>query len=165
MDKLVLGIIIVIFCSLCGFLLAKKYRKRKLFFAQLYQFNERFLNEISYYRRPLNKFVSPELYKGEFALALHLYFENIKNGENVFPLDLRDNHNFSFLTEEEKNAIADYFHVLGKGDSASQKSHFSSRKESLQKWQAEADTVAKKYGDLYIKLGFLFGLFLLILLI
>ena len=164
MDKLILGIIIVVFCSLCGFLLAKKYRKRKFFFAQLYQFNERFLNEISYYRRPLNEFVSHFLYKGEFALALELYFQNVKNGESI-PLDLRENNNFTFLTEEEKNGITDYFHMLGKGDSASQKAYFSSRKESLQKWQSEAETIAKKYGDLYVKLGFLFGLFLLIILI
>ena len=165
MDRLFLGIIIVVLCSLCGFLLAKKHRKRKSFFTQLYTFNERFLNEIAYYRRPINEFAAQFNYKGEFALLLDTYFENVKNGDSTLPLDLKNDANFSFLNDEEKNEIADYFYTLGKGDSASQKTYFSSRKESLAKRQTEADTIAKKYVDLYVKLGFLFGLFLLIILI
>ncbi|MBR2329979.1 MAG: hypothetical protein IKA40_01910 [Clostridia bacterium] len=165
MDRLLLGIIIVVLCSCCGFLLAKKHRKRKAFFTQLYVFNERFLNEIAYYRRPITEFVSQFTYKGEFALLLENYFERVKNGENVLLLDLQNDSNFSFLNEEEKNEITDYFYTLGKGDSASQKNYFSSQKERLSKRQTEADTVAKKYVDLYVKLGFLFGLFLLIILI
>jgi stage III sporulation protein AB len=165
MDRLFLGIIIVILSSACGFLLAKKHRKRKAFFTQLYQFNERFLNEIAYYRRPITEFVSQFTYKGEFALLLENYFESVKNGDDVLLLDLQNDSNFSFLIEEEKNEITDYFYTLGKGDSVSQKNYFSSQKERLSKRQTEADTVAKKYVDLYVKLGFLFGLFLLIILI
>ena len=163
MDKFILGVIIVVFCSFCGFLLAKKYKKRKLFFTQLYEFNERFLNEVTYYRRPIEEFSSKYIYKEEFSNALELFLQNVKNG--VLPPLSLDSIDFSFLSTEEKQSIEDYFNMLGKGDSSSQKAYFSSKSEALKKWQTDAQTTAKKYLDLYIKLGFLFGLFLLILLI
>ena len=55
--------------------------------------------------------------------------------------------------------------MLGKGDSASQKAYFSALKEPIGKMQLGAETAYKKYGDLYVKLGFLCGLLILILLL
>ncbi|MBO5479998.1 MAG: hypothetical protein J6A63_02280, partial [Clostridia bacterium] len=83
--------------------------------------------------------------------------------ENVTLFD--GSNEFFFLKQDEQRSIEDYFRMLGKGDSASQKIYFGARKDELQKWQAEAVITCKKYADLYIKLGFLFGLFLFILLI
>ena len=77
MVKFLLGIAIVAFTSYCGFVFAKKYRKRKLFFAQFKEFNERFLSEVSYYRRPLGEFVSKYAYKGEFQIFLQNFFAEI----------------------------------------------------------------------------------------
>ena len=54
MAKFLLGVAIVAFMSFLGYLLAKKYRKRRDFFVQFTLFNERFLSEISYYRRHLS---------------------------------------------------------------------------------------------------------------
>ena len=64
--KFLLGIAIVAFTSFCGYLFSGKYRKRSLFFRQLNAFNERFLTEISYYRRPIGEFATRYSYKGEF---------------------------------------------------------------------------------------------------
>ena len=77
MIKFFLGVAIVGFCSFCGYLFAKKYRQRKLFFSQLATFNERFINEISYYRRPLVQFASAYAYKGEFSLLLEYCFKHL----------------------------------------------------------------------------------------
>ena len=54
MIKFILGVAIICFTSFCGYVLAKKYRQRKNFFSQMNEFNERFLSEIAYYRRPIN---------------------------------------------------------------------------------------------------------------
>ena len=61
--------------------------------------------------------------------------------------------------------VEDYFLMLGKGDSLSQKGYFSSVKEPLLRLQNEAETTCKRYADLYIKLGFLCGLLILILML
>ncbi len=164
MIKLLLGIAIVSFGSYCGYIFAKKYRKRKLFFAQLKEFNERFLSEVSYYRRPLGEFVSKYVYKGEFQIFLQNFFaeiEELSQSEHR-PMTFAD---CEFLKSEDKALMEDYFKMLGKGDSASQKTYFSAAKERLVKVYAEAESEYKKYGDLYIKLGFLCGLLILILMI
>ena len=164
MVKFLLGIAIVAFTSYCGFVLAKKYRKRKLFFAQLKEFNERFLSEVSYYRRPLGEFVSKYVYKGEFQNFLQNFFAEIEeiSQSNEREINFDD---CEFLKGEDKNLVEDYFKMLGKGDSASQKTYFSAGKEWIAKLYGDAENEYKKYGDLYIKLGFLCGLLILILII
>ncbi len=164
MIKFLLGVAIVAFCSFCGYLLAKKYRRRKAFFKELKEFNERFLNEIAYYRRPVREFVANYTYQGEFQELLSDYISAV---DERSPLEriLSETEKYDFLRREEKRTVVDYFSMLGKGDSASQKSYFSSVKEVLSSLQAQTEAEAKKYGDLYVKMGFLCGLLLLILIV
>ncbi len=164
MQKFIVGIAIVAFTSFCGHFLARKYRQRKLFFKQMQEFNERFLSEISYYRRPIKEFVGKYVYKGEFDELLQDFFTLIQRRERV-ETGLLDSSKYAFLKAEEKRVVEDYFLMLGKGDSISQKGYFSSVKETLSQLQSEAEKASKRYGDLYIKLGFLFGLLILILML
>ncbi len=164
MAKFLLGVAIIAFTSFCGYLLTKKYRRRKQFFSQLFEFNERFLAEITYYRRPLRAFVSAYTYRGEFQELLLDYFAETSNQGHVF-IERIDNSEYDFLKKEEKRTVYDYFSMLGKGDSNSQKNYFTSVKETLSKLKKEAEENNKKYGDLYVKLGFLCGLLILILVI
>lgn len=163
MTKFLLGIAIIAFTTFCGYLLAKKYRQRKLFFQQLREFNERFLCEVSYYKRPVKEFAVRYAYRGEFNLLLHNFLHNLDtdNEHNNFLNEAQ----FSFLKTEDRRMVADYFLMLGRGDSSSQKSYFTSVKNELISLQKDADTACKKYGDLYVKLGFLCGLLFLILII
>ena len=164
MWKFLLGILVVAFGSFCGRFLAKKYRQRKLFFSQLCAFNERFLTEISYYRRPIREFAIENSYHGEFNELIEEFLENM---ETASPTDrnLLGIADYVFLNEEEKKMIEDYFLMLGKGDSSSQKGYFSSIKDSLSKRASVATEECKRYGDLYLKIGFLCGLLVLILII
>ncbi len=164
MIKFFLGVAIVAFTTFCGYLLSKKYRKRKLFFAQYATFNERFLTEITYYKRPILSWLQEYAYKGEFAFVLEEYVRYI---EEQIPLvgTLLENDAFAFLKKEEKNKIENYFQMLGKGDSISQKNYFSAEKEQLLHLKTSVEEQAKRYGDLYVKIGFLFGLLVLILII
>lgn len=163
MTKFFLGVAIVAFTTFCGYFLARKYRQRKMFFTQLQTFNERFLNEITYYRRPLTDFLNHYTYKGEFQLFLRYYLYAV--GQNTNTHNRMQFPECSFLTTEEKNVVEDYFLMLGKGDSVSQKTYFSAINEQILRLKNEAVATHKKYGDLYIKLGFLCGLFLLILML
>ena len=164
MIKFLLGIAVVAFTTFCGYLFGKKHRKRKQFFTQWTLFNERFLNEISYYRHPLQDFFNKYSYKGEFNLLLKRFFECVKS-RSVLTETLLVGTEFHFLKADEKRTIEDYFLMLGKGDSASQKTYFSSVKNMLTKAENDAVATCKKYGDLYVKLGFLCGLLILILII
>ena len=163
MVKFLLGIAIVAVCSLIGYFASSKYRHRKQFFSQLRLFNERFLHEISYYKRPLGEFIAKYRYQGQFEILLHdFYRQLIKPNQRHIALNFSE---YTFLPKEDWFFLEDYFQMIGKGDSASQKVYFSSMKEEIQKRYAIVETEYKKYGDLYIKLGFLCGLFILVLII
>lgn len=164
MTKFLLGVAVVAFTSFCGYLLARKYRQRQLFMRQLCTFNERFLSEISYYRRPIAEFVRKYTYKDEFGEFLRIFFYSLEKNTPLFQ-DVLKKPEFSFLQEEEKTIVGDYFLMLGKGDSASQKLYFSSMRETLSKQCREAEQTCKKYADLYVKIGFLFGLLIMILIV
>lgn len=160
MTKFLFGVALVAFGSFCGYFLAKKYRQRKKFFAQLRVFNERFISEVSYYRRPIREFANSYAFQGEFHSLLLDFLQNME--QNGAPLSIEWSK-YSFLKKDEQAAVQDYFLMLGRGDSSSQKAYFSSVSGTISKWTSDANTAAKKYGDLYIKLGFLCGLFILIL--
>ena len=160
--KFLLGIAIVAFTSFCGYLFSGKYRKRSLFFRQLNAFNERFLTEISYYRRPIGEFATRYSYNGEFNTLLQDFLKSLSDSHAWQGLNKSD---YSFLKKEEKRIIEDYFLMLGKGNSTSQKAYFSSMKDSLSSMYNEAKCIQEKYGNLYIKIGFLCGLLILILIV
>ena len=162
MIKFMLGIGIVCLCTCFGYLLASSYRNRKHFYRQLSDFNERFLNEIAYYKRPLAQFISKYRYTGYFQEVLQVFLSQLSNPTMQIGIDFKQ---LQFLKKEESDFLGDYFQMLGKGDSSSQKSYFNAMKDEIKKRYTAAESEYKKYGDLYIKLGFLCGLFLLILII
>ncbi len=157
--KFLLCIAILAFTSGVGYVLASKYRQRKVFFLQFAQFNERFLREISYTKRPLKEFIESFAYKGEFADLLKSYLEQLgKEGGELFS-------EFSFISAEEEKTLKEYFRSLGKGDSDSQRNYFSNAKEVINEYKNKAETEYKKYADLYVKLGVLIGLAIIIIII
>lgn len=163
MTKFLLGLCVIAFTTFIGYLLTKKHRKKKAFFTQFYDFNNRFLNEISYFKRPVGQFISRYTYKGEFDDLLKAYLKGINTPffmENVLKSD-----DFSFLNKEEKVFLTDYFLTLGKGNSATQTAYYSGANEQLKLLKTQAERDNKRYGDLYIKLGFLCGLLILILIV
>jgi len=160
--KIILCLAILAFTSGVGYCLASKYRKRRLFFGQLFDFNERYLQELDYYKRPLKEFVEVQAYKGEFAEFLKFYLEFLgKNGVLLSDFLL----NVVFLDKSEEKFLGDYFNSLGKGDSQSQKSQFSTLKATLSGWKNETEEEYKKYAELYVKLGVFIGLAIIIIII
>lgn len=166
MIKFIVGVCIVAFTSFCGYVLSKKYRQRKSFYAQFYQFNERFLSEITYYRRPIKEFIEKYAYREEFAELLDEYVQTLGQGnKNPSERDFSGLPAFSFLSKDETDFVNDYFLMVGKGDSASQKGYFGSAKSVLNERKDVTQAEAKRYGDLYIKLSFLLGLAILVVII
>ena len=128
MIKLLLCLAIISFTSFCGYLLGRKYRQKRQFFNQFKEFNERFLTEVTYYRRPILEFLSHYRYKGEF----HAFLEDIIFSlEEKYSLDkYMKTNDYTFLTHEDKIFLNDYFSMFGRSDSVSQKAYFSSKKQA-----------------------------------
>ena len=164
MLKILFGVAIIGISTACGYVFSKKYRQRRYFMGQFREFNEQFINEIAYYRRPIKDFLACHSYSGEFQILLHDYMDSLENNtfNELVPLDLSK---YTFFLDNEKSDIIDYFMMMGKGDSASQKCYFLSMRDRLIRYETDAITQGKKYENLYTELGFLCGLFILILII
>ena len=127
-------------------------------------FNERFLSELTYFRRPIQEFVFSYTYRGEFLQLLCDYINGNKK-KNVSVQEILKKDAYSFLKTDEKNIVSNYFSMLGRADSVAQRNYFTSMKEILKFSETEAIKNNQKYGTLYIKLGFLIGVLIVILII
>ena len=161
MVKFIVGIVVVIFTTYCGRYFARKYTLRKKFFEQAYSFNNDFLEELNYSKRPLGEFLAKRQYHGEFEEVL---MEEIKrrNLRKMLPLSLEE---YLFLTMDERRFFGDYFLHLGRGDTNAQKSYYLRAENSINSFKTKAVEECKRYIDLYTKMGFLLGLAILIILI
>lgn len=152
--KFLLSGLVIAFCTLLGWFASGKYRARRSFFSQLCSLNEKYLAELKFARKPLTRFLSELLLTGDFKKST----EEFIAGRSV-------KLEFSYLKEEEKALISEYFSMLGKGDSRSQSGYFSSKSGELSEKKTQAEKDAKSYGELYLKLGLLAGLAFVILIV
>lgn len=152
--KFILCGAVIAFCIFLGYLASAKYRLRKKFFCQLSEFNARYLNELSYSRKPLGALIEGFPCTGDFKKML-VQFDRQHNSAV----------RFSYLTAEEKKDFSNYFDMLGKGDAFSQKGYFEMQKSALEEKKTKSMTEAKRRGELYLKLGLLAGLAIVILIV
>ena len=152
--KVLVAALTVAFSTALGYFLAGKYRARKLFFSELLRFNERYLAELSYERRPLGSFLRETDHAGEFGKIIAAFRE-----KRIVEL------NCNFLTREEKTEIENYFRQLGRGDAHTQTAYFSAQAGMLSGWKSASEKEAKVRTELYLKLGLLAGLALVVLVV
>jgi len=111
-----------------------------LVFAELYEFNEQLILTLKFSRSSIDKIAQP-----------FKYVQPILNGECV-------------LNGQDGEVIRDYLENLGKTDALSQVDYLSERKLILKKYKDESFSDYKKYSSLYVKIFFLIGVMIAILL-
>lgn len=152
--KLLIGALLIAFCTLLGYLAAGKYRARKKFYAQFVLFNERYIAELNYSRKPLPDFLKAYEYTGDFGKTLSAF---VRQRETAIE--------FSYLKKDEQSDCSNYFSILGRGDTRSQKDYFTAQRTVLEQKKTESEREAKSHGELYVKLGLLAGLAFVILIV
>ncbi len=152
--KFILSGLIIAFCVALGYFAAEKYRARKKFFAELSALNEAYLSELSYAKKPIDVFLEERKGKGDFAKLL----QTLQRHEAP---SLKNFH----LTKEEEADCREYFSMLGRGDSASQRAFFSSKTSLLAEKKQAAEKESRSRSALYLKLGLLAGLAFVILIV
>ena len=120
------------------FLTANKKKKMQVF-GELYEFNDQLLLNLKFSRKPLNKIA--EKFK---------FVPEILRGERV-------------LEGEDGEIVSDYIINLGKTDALSQIDYLNGRKTALEKYKNESAQEYKKYSSLYIKIFFMVGVLIAVL--
>lgn len=122
-----------------GVFLSTNKKKRMQVFGELYEFNDQLLLNLKFSRQPLNKIA--EKYK---------FMPAILRGEQV-------------LEGDDGGIISDYVTNLGKTDALSQIDYLNGRKAALEKCKNESAQEYKKYSSLYIKIFFMVGVLIAVL--
>ena len=88
--KILICIAVIAFFTGLGYLISGKYRARKKFYTQFCAFNERYLNELTFTRKPLSSFLKEFEYTGDF-------------GKTIEAAEKREGEiKYSYLSKEEK---------------------------------------------------------------
>lgn len=157
MVKVIVFVLVVSGCTFLGWLFSAKYRKRRQFFTQLLKFNARLQSELSFSRLSILSFLEKYEYSGEFAQFLAGYRTGLELG--TMEIDL------PFLSKEEEQLLLDYFLSLGKSDAGTQLQLLGGYEKRFAALSQEVAAESSRYETLYLKLGLLFGLLVVILLV
>lgn len=153
--KIVLGVILLLLCIFIGYTFSKKYSDRRKSFEKFKDFNARVKNEVAFSQASLISVIKNLPTDMPINAYINDFF--IKKEDNAEKLKT--------FTDEEKTFIKDYVKTLGQGDRASQGKFLDAAEKQLEKYLAAAEEEDKKYRPLCLKLGFLFGLIILIIML
>lgn len=121
-----------------GYLLSLKKKNKAKLYAELLDFNEKLILNLRYEQLPIK-----DILEG---------FETLKKA-----LDGK-------MESEDKAAVEEYFEMLGKTDSVSQIEFLITRRDALMQNSNNAYENYKRYGNLYIKIFFMVGILVAVLL-
>ena len=109
-------------------------------FSELYEFNEQLLINFKFSRQTMEK-----------VAQNFKFIPSVLNGKIL-------------LDGKDGEVIGDYIYNLGKSDALSQIDYLNERKTSLLKLKDESFTDYKKYSALFVKIFFLLGVLMAVLL-
>ena len=154
--NLFLGITSLVLCTFLGAFYAKKYTNRKNFYMNFSSFNSKIKNEVAFTQ---NSIVS---------ISKNISFETNDFNDCVKKV-FCDNTPFEFdkkyITKDEIEYFSSYLKTIGTSDRETQIQYIESASKYLNEKLAKAEENEKKYKKAYVKLGFLIGLILLIVLL
>lgn len=148
--KIFLGILITTLSTFIGYLFSNKFTKRKKYYKSFQTFNDKVKNEISFSKNSiLNLLVDEDDFYNNLTLAF--------KGQKIIKPYYLNNDEFEFFKK--------YSESIGRSDKTTQMELINKFKENIDKYYNESKENEKKYKTLFIKLGFLIGLIVFILLI
>lgn len=146
--------VIPIVTAVIGYLFSVKYEQKRDFWDKFGFWHKRIKTEIAFSQNSLLE-IFGAIQKPD---AFSDYAKNYLHGS-------QKTTKISFLSEEERIFIDKYLQNLGKTDKDSQLNFLNSLEPELINFTQIAEKKCKTYRPLYIKLGFLFGVIIFILLI
>lgn len=123
-----------------GVFLSANKKKKMQVFSELYEFNEQLLINLKYARNPIDKVA-----------------QNFKFMPEML-------HGTKLLDGKDGEIISEYAVNLGKSDALSQIDYLNDRKAVLAKRRDESFEEYKKYSSLYVKIFFMVGVLMAVLL-
>lgn len=153
--KVIIGIICITLCTFVGYFLSDKYVKRKELFGDFVNFNKTLLSEINFSKSSVLKIIN------DFPSKNGDFYNTIKS----IYTDEKTKFNYCYLTSEEKEFANKYFNSIVGIDDKTLANFINASSKKLGDIYNETILEEKKYRTLYVKIGFLIGLIIFIVLI
>nr|MBO4517768.1 hypothetical protein [Clostridia bacterium] len=157
MRIVILGAIPLI-CAILGWLVSIKFAESQAFWEKFAYKHEKIKSDIAFLQNPLSEILETGFEtdgkKDYFSILANDYFKNGKTTQKL-----------KFLSAEETAFIEKYLQNLGTTDKDSQINLLKSMETEIKKYSETSYDKCKKYRPLYIKLGFLAGLVIFILVV
>ena len=155
-------IFIAVLSSFCGFMiglaLTRRGKEREQYYRDAVKFCSQLINNISYKSDKISGVIDcTEVSSAALKKNLSEYKAYIAGGEFVFSNNC--------LTKGEALSIKEFFTQLGRYDGETQINELRRRESEFKQKHCDLKEKNDKYGNMYIKLGLLFGLLVGILLI
>ena len=122
-----------------GVFLSANKKKKAQVFSELCEFNEQLIMNLKFNKSPLY---------------------DVAQSFKYMPVALKGG---KVLDGKDGEVVADYFVNLGKSDAMSQIDYLNGRKEMLAKYRDESQLNYKKYSSLYVKIFFMLGVLMAVL--
>lgn len=151
--KVLIGILSIIFSVKIGIDKANKYKNEYYFYLSLISFCDNYLLEMSYKKEEIKKFLNFKSSSADFDEFLRAF---IKDNKLNYP---------KYVNLEEQNLISSLFNLIGKSSSNSQVELIKSYKTNFIKVADEKNKNYNKFYSVYLKLSFICGLALFIMVI
>ncbi|MBE7081058.1 MAG: hypothetical protein E7372_00670 [Clostridiales bacterium] len=150
--RLFLGIILLLLCVFIGYCLSNKYYFRRVFYGDFLSFNTLFAQEIAFKQTTIINLIKNQKSNTDFYLLLN---------SNISGQDVKID--YKYLTNEEKQFVYEYLNKLGKFDKETQLDYIKGVNEIIKDKNESSILDEKRYKMLYLKVSFLIGLILLII--
>ncbi len=154
--KIFLGITLLITSTLLGYFLSLKYKNKKRFYSDFFDFNLKLKKEVAFSQYTIIELIdkTSKTKTSDFNASLDNII--VKNSSKI---------NISYLSESEVDFFKNYCANIGSVDKTSQIEYLTIIQNEIEIKKTQAYLDEKKYCSLYIKLGFLLGLIALIILL
>lgn len=150
--RLSIGVVFILLSTKIGKNKGDKYKCSLLFYESAISFCSNFKSNLLYKKSNLNDFIDFEYSSIEFKVVLENYINNQEI--SCYP---------EYLSANERLEFDNFFLSLGKTDSLSQIEVINAYKDKFQLKLEDKRVQYKKYYTLTTKLGFVIGLWLMIM--
>ncbi|MGN1163107.1 MAG: hypothetical protein ACI4T2_04255 [Christensenellales bacterium] len=164
MIKVLLVIIVICGFVYVGFGISNYYKKREEFFAGLIILCDRVRADIDFSNKNLISIFQTLNFEGNLKKLVANYCEYLQNKD----IDISAKHIFHgiwILKDEEKNVISDFFARLGRHDCDNEIKLIDDFKNIIEPMSQSASQDKSKYGKMSVKISFLLGLMVAILIV
>lgn len=152
--KIVLAAFIPVISAFLGFIFSARFKESSEFWDEFLSWHKKIKAEITFSQRSL-----PEIFNSTEKDDLFLSIaKGFFDTHTIYPKP-------TFLSKDEYTFLIKYLDSLGTTDKNSQLDFLNSMENELNDFKNAAEIKNKKFRPLYIKLGFLLGLIVFILIV